>query len=232
MNLTNFGFFPDITVLSPPHLLCSQLTIGILQAADLMSMDSGGTSDPYVKVQLLPEKKKKFDTKVHKKTLNPVFNETFVFKVSLVSMCGDGTGPLLRKSCASLLYSYAAVNTERDRVQKFMNDLEQVFLYEPSCTNNHPNPLPCLSLTVCKCGTNCVLSGCSGCVYSLVCETLQCMLLFAFLPSRLIKPAETLPLGHAGSSACLQICRSKCRRVFSHVFVKVYTYELLTTFEF
>lgn len=49
-----------------------------------MSMDSGGTSDPYVKVQLLPEKKKKFDTKVHKKTLNPVFNETFVFKVSLV----------------------------------------------------------------------------------------------------------------------------------------------------
>lgn len=44
-------------------------------------MDSGGTSDPYVKVFLLPDKKKKFDTKVHKKTLNPVFNETFVFKV-------------------------------------------------------------------------------------------------------------------------------------------------------
>lgn len=63
------------------HLLCTQLTVGILQAADLMSMDSGGTSDPYVRVLLLPDKKKKFDTKVHKKTLNPVFNETFVFKV-------------------------------------------------------------------------------------------------------------------------------------------------------
>lgn len=51
-------------------------------------MDSGGTSDPYVKVFLLPDKKKKYDTKVHKKTLNPVFNETFVFKVSLtVYMC-------------------------------------------------------------------------------------------------------------------------------------------------
>lgn len=47
-----------------------------------MSMDSGGTSDPYVRVLLFPDKKKKFDTKVHKKTLNPVFNETFVFKVS------------------------------------------------------------------------------------------------------------------------------------------------------
>lgn len=44
-------------------------------------MDSGGTSDPYVKVFVLPDKKKKFDTKVHKKTLNPVFNETFTFKV-------------------------------------------------------------------------------------------------------------------------------------------------------
>ncbi|KAL1463490.1 hypothetical protein WDU94_015238 [Cyamophila willieti] len=40
----------------------------------------GGTSDPYVKVYLLPDKKKKFETKVHRKTLNPVFNETFVFK--------------------------------------------------------------------------------------------------------------------------------------------------------
>lgn len=60
----------------------SQLTVGILQAADLLSMDSGGTSDPYVKVFVLPDKKKKFDTKVHKKTLNPVFNETFTFKVS------------------------------------------------------------------------------------------------------------------------------------------------------
>lgn len=58
-----------------------QLTVGILQAADLLSMDSGGTSDPYVKVFILPDKKKKYDTKVHKKTLNPVFNETFHFKV-------------------------------------------------------------------------------------------------------------------------------------------------------
>lgn len=45
-------------------------------------MDMSGTSDPYVKVYLMPEKKKKFETKVHRKTLNPVFNETFIFKVS------------------------------------------------------------------------------------------------------------------------------------------------------
>lgn len=70
--------FADLSLPSLSH----QLTVGILQAADLLSMDSGGTSDPYVKVFVLPDKKKKFDTKVHKKTLNPVFNETFSFKVS------------------------------------------------------------------------------------------------------------------------------------------------------
>ncbi|KAM9481990.1 synaptotagmin-2 isoform 2-T5 [Clarias gariepinus] len=66
----------------------NKLTVGILQCADLISMDSGGTSDPYVKVFLLPDKKKKFDTKVHKKTLNPVFNETFVFKVPYQELGG------------------------------------------------------------------------------------------------------------------------------------------------
>lgn len=59
-----------------------QLVVGILQAADLPALDIGGTSDPYVKVFLLPEKKKKFETKVHRKTLNPTFNESFTFKVS------------------------------------------------------------------------------------------------------------------------------------------------------
>lgn len=44
-------------------------------------MDMGGTSDPYVKVYMLPDKKKKFETKVQRKNLCPVFNETFTFKV-------------------------------------------------------------------------------------------------------------------------------------------------------
>lgn len=56
--------------------------MGVIQAADLPGMDMSGTSDPYVKVYLLPDKKKKFETKVHRKTLNPVFNETFTFKVN------------------------------------------------------------------------------------------------------------------------------------------------------
>lgn len=58
--------------------------MGIIQAAELPAMDMGGTSDPYVKVYLLPDKKKKYETKVHRKTLNPVFNEQFTFKVTFL----------------------------------------------------------------------------------------------------------------------------------------------------
>lgn len=54
----------------------------IIQAEELPAMDLGGTSDPYVKLFLLPDKKKKFQTKVQRKSLNPVFNESFTFKVS------------------------------------------------------------------------------------------------------------------------------------------------------
>lgn len=62
----------------------NSLSVTVIQAEDLPALDMGGTSDPYVKVYLLPDKKKKFETKVHRKTLSPVFNETFVFKVTAI----------------------------------------------------------------------------------------------------------------------------------------------------
>ncbi|XP_054633478.1 synaptotagmin-1b [Dunckerocampus dactyliophorus] len=66
----------------------NMLVVGILQAAGLPAMDVGGSSDPYVKVYLLPDKKKKFETKVHRKTLEPNFNETFTFKVPYTELGG------------------------------------------------------------------------------------------------------------------------------------------------
>uniref|UniRef100_H2U7M8 C2 domain-containing protein n=1 Tax=Takifugu rubripes TaxID=31033 RepID=H2U7M8_TAKRU len=65
-----------------------KLIVGILQAQDLAAMDMGGTSDPYVKVFLLPDKKKKYETKVQRKNLCPVFNETFIFKIPYAELGG------------------------------------------------------------------------------------------------------------------------------------------------
>ena len=59
------------------------LVVTILQAEDLPPKDFSGTSDPYVKLYLLPDRKQKFQTKVHRKTLNPEFNEQFVFSVPI-----------------------------------------------------------------------------------------------------------------------------------------------------
>ncbi|XP_037333381.2 synaptotagmin Va isoform X2 [Pungitius pungitius] len=67
----------------------NQLIVGILQAQDLAAMDLGGTSDPYVKVYMLPDKKKKFETKVQRKNLSPVFNETFSFKIPYSELGGQ-----------------------------------------------------------------------------------------------------------------------------------------------
>nr|XP_037871295.1 synaptotagmin-6 isoform X2 [Bombyx mori] len=57
------------------------LIVKIFEARDLPIKDMSGSSDPYIKVFLLPDRKKKFQTKVHRKNLNPVFNETFLFSV-------------------------------------------------------------------------------------------------------------------------------------------------------
>jgi len=63
-----------------------QLYISVLQAEKLAVMDVSGTSDPFVKVCVMPGKKFKAQTKIAKKTLNPKFNETFKFAVRMFSV--------------------------------------------------------------------------------------------------------------------------------------------------
>uniref|UniRef100_A0A670XW53 Synaptotagmin 9 n=1 Tax=Pseudonaja textilis TaxID=8673 RepID=A0A670XW53_PSETE len=58
-----------------------QLIVKIHKAVSLPAKDFSGTSDPYVKIYLLPDRKTKHQTKVHRKTLNPVFDEVFLFPV-------------------------------------------------------------------------------------------------------------------------------------------------------
>ena len=55
-----------------------QLMIHVNRAKGLAAADKNGFSDPYVKTYLLPDKTKhsKRKTKIRKKTLNPVYQET------------------------------------------------------------------------------------------------------------------------------------------------------------
>ncbi|KAK5866789.1 hypothetical protein PBY51_011336 [Eleginops maclovinus] len=69
----------------------AKLTVAILEAKNLKSMDMGGSSvtatpgtNPYVKVQLALDKRKwkKRKTSMKKRTLNPYYNESFTFDVT------------------------------------------------------------------------------------------------------------------------------------------------------
>lgn len=58
-----------------------ELKVTVIECSDLPPTDwSTGLTDPFVKVYLLPDKKPKYETKVHRKNLNPKFDQTFVFK--------------------------------------------------------------------------------------------------------------------------------------------------------
>lgn len=61
----------------------SRLTVVVLKARNLPKMDVTGLADPYVKIYLLYDQQRiaKKKTHVKKRTLSPVFNESFVFDI-------------------------------------------------------------------------------------------------------------------------------------------------------
>ncbi|NXO43419.1 SYT7 protein, partial [Locustella ochotensis] len=92
----------------------STLTVKIMKAQELPAKDFSGTSDPFVKIYLLPDKKHKLETKVKRKNLNPHWNETFLFEgrpkvkvffpspaSSKTRKCPTGGGPV--SSCPDFL---------------------------------------------------------------------------------------------------------------------------------
>lgn len=77
----------------------STLAITIMEAKDLAIMDLNGYSDPYVRVYLIPDSGRKTEkTRVHKKTLNPVFNEKFTYQISY--------GELMSKTLVLAVYDF------------------------------------------------------------------------------------------------------------------------------
>lgn len=75
-----FGF---LMIRAGFYALDNQIYIHVMRARNLLPLDSGGFSDPFCKMELFP--KHSFNqpsqkTKVHKKTLSPVFAEEFTIK--------------------------------------------------------------------------------------------------------------------------------------------------------
>ena len=87
--ISSFPFFP-FPSLSFPFLPFLSLSFPFFPFPSLSFPSSPyqtkWTNETCLQVYLLPDKKKKFETKVHRKTLNPVFNETFNFKVLFFSL--------------------------------------------------------------------------------------------------------------------------------------------------
>ncbi|XP_020826459.1 synaptotagmin-8 [Phascolarctos cinereus] len=59
-----------------------ELKVGLKQAADLKAPKASGVSDPYARIYLTSDPQKIHETKVHRQTLSPVFNESCAFQVS------------------------------------------------------------------------------------------------------------------------------------------------------
>ena len=57
------------------------LTVRVIQAQDLVPLESGSLADPYLKLCLQPDRKQQVQTKVQKRTLSPEFEEEFIFEV-------------------------------------------------------------------------------------------------------------------------------------------------------
>jgi hypothetical protein len=57
----------------------SALAVTVVKATDLRAAKDPDAPNPYVKVQLLPDKRQKAKTKIVRRTQNPVYDETFTF---------------------------------------------------------------------------------------------------------------------------------------------------------
>jgi len=75
-----------------------------MRAAELAAKDFSGTSDPYVKIMLLPDKKNKLQTNVKRKNLNPRWNETFAFEGAKVFSIKQRHGLMEVNAVAMLVY--------------------------------------------------------------------------------------------------------------------------------
>ncbi|WKY00483.1 hypothetical protein Q1695_014937 [Nippostrongylus brasiliensis] len=95
----------------------TKLSVTILDAHGLPAMDRNGMSDPYVKLCILPEPKQKYGTKIIRNTLNPVYNETFLFSLPF--------NELHSKTLMLVVYDYDRISKD-DKIGQLSIPLESI----------------------------------------------------------------------------------------------------------
>jgi Ca2+-dependent lipid-binding protein len=79
------------------------LVVSVVKCRDLPAKDPNlGSSDPYVKLQLLPDKQHKVKTRVLRKTRNPVYDEDFTFYGITFNQLQVYIGSVGLKACSRL----------------------------------------------------------------------------------------------------------------------------------
>lgn len=63
-----------------------EIRVGLKQAVDLRARDLGGTADPYTRISLSIQAGHTHETKVHRGSLCPMFDETCCFRVLLAEL--------------------------------------------------------------------------------------------------------------------------------------------------
>ena len=111
------------------------LTVHLIEAENLVSRTFSGTADPYCKVCLLPHRRAQLQSKVHRKTTYPVFDEEFIFEVP--------PGELQTSTLELLLYDYDEFSRHEGigqvKVQLQDTELEQKQIYwKPICQIEQP----------------------------------------------------------------------------------------------
>ena len=98
----------------------NRLTVVVLKARNLPKMDFAGLCDPYVKMYLMADGQRiaKKKTHIKKRTLNPVFNESFIFDLPYQ----EGDNKLDKISLEFLLLDYERV-TKNEVIGKLVLDM-------------------------------------------------------------------------------------------------------------
>ena len=107
-----------------------KLFVFIMRACDLPTKDCGTLQDVGVKCYMLPDKKKKFQTKVAKKTSNPEFNEEFSFNAKFAE--------LSTRMLQFVVFSFDRFSRQKIIGLVFVSNLVEQFDYawETECTRD------------------------------------------------------------------------------------------------